>query len=442
MAVNYTNLFTALGEFVQRAHRYVGLYAGIDTDQSEIESDLNSVGLLDIFSGMPEEFDGFKSSILSWISTVNSRAQLVLQDRETVLEELNLVEADLATVLLTMYRDMVDQAKTINRSTVTIGAVTDDKANSGAGSILVDKLLDGTTSPGANMAANWEYSGVNSELAGSEEMFVQVISDSESDGESEGNETLQVFGNVSSGDAFSWENFGSGTGATFKPIQGGSMGSNFEFEAFSSNVPDSWTITGGAAGVNVFEETTIVHRGDSALKLIGDGGTVTVSVSQDIDASAKPRTKYCVGFWVRGNASLASGVLTIQFEGTGYTAGASEKISLNTAALVALPAYTWKYFYVTMPDEIPDDMKLVIKFNNTPSAHGIYVDGGGMILPVWHNGVSFVAYAGSEAFIKTDKFVLNVTNDDVGVFQKWFRKALGVQMPSSGAPNIADALAT
>ena len=105
-------------------------------------------------------------------------------------------------------------------------------------------------------------------------------------------------------------------------------------------------------------------------------------------------------------------------------------------------AFEWKYFYVNMPDEIPDDMELVIKWTGTPSTHSVYIDGGGVAAPVWHNGVNFFVYAGSEQFVKNDRFTLAVTQNGTGLFQNWFRKTYGVQMPSSGAPSISDGLAS
>lgn len=442
MAVNYTNLFRGLGELVQRAERYFNLYPGFDTDLSEIEADFQAIGRGDIFSGVPEIIDGFKSNVLQWIGLITSRSVSLLTERESILEELRLESPDLNTVLLNLYRDMVDQAVTINRSTVTIGAVTADKVNGNAGNIMIDKILDGTSAPGARLSVNWEYNGVNSELTGSETMFVQVVQDSSTDGQNEGNEEMRVFGSVDSGDPWGPDTFGSGPGPSFNVIQGASLGTNYEMENFTGNLPAGWDLDSGIAGTHVLEETSVLVRGVSALRFQGNSAQTSIQISQAIPTSCSPRTKYCVGFWVRGTTGISSGMLTIQFEGTGYTPGATEKISLNAAALSALSSYQWKYFFVNMPTQIPDDMALVIKWDGTPSTHSVYVDGGGIVQPVWHNGLSFAAYAGSEAFVKNDRFVFSVTNDEAGVFQRWFRKSLGFQMPSSLTPSISDSQAT
>lgn len=444
MAVNYTNLFTGVGELVQRTTEYVAIYSTLTSGLSEIETDLESIGRGDIFSGMPDIFDGFRNSILGWIGQINSKANDLLTERQSVLEELHLNTTDIQGVMAEMIRDMNDNLKTVKANSVTIGAITEDKVNAGAGGLMIDKKLDGVSPPHQTFAANWEYNNVDSELAETEDMFVQCLADSHSDGQAEGSEGFQVFGQVPVADRFSWESFGSGAGPSLTPIQGGSILVNMEMEGFTNDIPDGWTLDAGTAATNVTNSTATFHRGEESLRLIGDAATATIQISQALPISiVQPRKRYVVGFWIKGQAGTSAGTLTIQLEGTGYTAGVSEKISLNSATLAAMGgSFSWQYFYVTMPDSIPDDMELVIKWTGTPSAHSVYIDGGGMAAPVWHNGVNFAMYAGSSEFIKNDRWTFAITQNDAGVFQKWFRKALGVQLPSSGAPTISDSLAS
>lgn len=445
MAVNYTDLFEDLGEFVQRINDFVALYAALDTDFSEIEAELEGNNRADILSGTYEIFEGYKGSVLTWISGMQSKTQQRLMQRETILEELGLQTIDVRTVLRALYRDMVDNTQTIDASTVTVGAVTADKVNTNAGGLLVDKKLDGVTSPHQSYDANWEYNEVDSELAGTETMWVECTADSSSDGATEGAETFIIMGQVASPSPYHWQNYGTGPGPTLTVLQGASILSNLEMEDFTSNVPASWTLDAGTAGTHVLEETVTVHRGDSALEFTGDAAQASIQVSQAVTTGLfTPRRRYLCGFWIQGQAGTSAGTLTIQFEGTGYTAAASEKIELNAAALAALTSYDFKYFYINWPTEPPDDMELVIKWTGTPSAHSVFIDGGGVAPVVYHNGVNFMVYAGSEEFIRHDRFTLDITNDAAGVFQEFFRKTYGVQMPSNnaGAETIADTLAT
>lgn len=443
MAVNYDDLFEDLGEFVQRINDFSALFSALDTDFSEIESDLDANGRQDILSGTFEIFEGFKGQLVGWIGAMQAKCTQRLTHRSTILEELRLESTGVQVVLAELIRDMIANSETVEISTVTVGSITDTKTNANAGGCLVDKVLDGVNAPHANYQPNWYYNGVDSELAGSETMYVQCIRDSQSDGATEGAETFRVDGQVQNASPYSWQNYGSGPGPQLTVLQGASILTNLEMENFTSNVPAGWTVNAGTAGTHLLEETTTVHRGAAALELVGDAAQASIQISQAVAAGVfTPRRRYCVGFWVRGNAGVSAGTLTIQFEGTGYTAASTEKIEMNAAALAAQTAYGWEHFYINWPTEPPDDMKLVIKWTGTPSAHNIFIDGGGVAPVVYHNGVNFMVYAGSEKFLRNDRFTLDITNNNAGVFQTFFRKTYGVQLPSDATPSNDDALAT
>jgi hypothetical protein len=443
MAVNYDDLFGDVGEFVQRVNDFEGLYTDLDTDFSDIEADLDANGRQDILSGTYEIFEGFKSQVSGWIGRMIGKVSQRLVHRETILDELGLQGTDLPNVLIALYRDMVDNAKTILNSTVTVGAVTEDKTNADAGSLLVDKVLDGVNQPHSGFVANWEYNGVDSELAGTETLWVECVTDSVSGRLSDGAEQFRVFGEVTIPSPYSWKEFGSGVGMTFTALQGHSLLANLEMEDFSANLPASWTLDSGTAGTHVFEDTGTVKRGDSALKFTGDGVQAAIQISQEVSAGLlTPRKRYLCGFWVMGQVATTSGVLTIQFEGTGYAAASDEKIELDAVTLAAMTDWEFQHFYINWPTDPPADMALVIKWDGTPSAHNARIDGGGFAPVVYHNGVNVMVYAGSEKFLMTDRFRSAISNDEAGVFSTFFRKAYGFQLPSDAAPTHSDAYAT
>lgn len=447
MAVNYATLFANLGEFVQRINQFTSLYTSLDTYLDEIEADLGSAGRYDVLSGLPEEFDGFKSVVQGWCYTMVSKTTQLLTHRDDVLEQLNLGNnTSIQTVLYNIIRDMNDNSQTIDASTVTIGSVTSDKVNSDAGTVVTGKVLDGYSNPGDNLAANPEYLGVNSELSlTSDRVTLECLTDS-SQGSTEGLELWSIVGKPST-QAFHWNDRGSGTGGSLSTLNSYSLLDNLDFDDFTTtNTPDSWDIDFGAAGSNFFEDALNPYHGDSALKIRGDGLTGTLQISQSISASAlNPLQRYCVAAYVKGEASTLAGTLTIQFEGTGYTAGSGEKIEMNAAALAAQTSFGLEYFFVNMPKDIPTDFELVIKVTGTlTSAKSVYIDRMCFGPVTWHNGIHFAIVAGAEPFLKGDRFTFDVTNDDAGVFQKFFRDAYGVQIPSDtgGTETIADSLAT
>jgi len=157
-----------------------------------------------------------------------------------------------------------------------------------------------------------------------------------------------------------------------------------------------------------------------------------------------PGKRYCVACWVKGDATIASGALTIQMEGTGYVAGTVEKISMDDTALAAQTSYGLEYFYFNAPWEIPSDFELVLKITGTLTDSAIvYVDGLALGPVVYHGGVGLAVIAGDEAFLQGDQFSFALSNDGAGTFQEYFRKAHKYQLPSdlSGTETIADSLA-
>ena len=267
MAINYTTLFTNVGEFVQRINDFTALYAALDTDLSEIEGDLIS-GREDVYSGRPEVVHGFKRQGNGWVGEMSSRSTALITHREDVLDELALGDrTSIQEVLIEIYRVMVDDSQDIDANVITIGSVGEDKANASAGSALVDGTLDGYNRPSTDQVENREYNGILSQLADDDTMTLTCISDSETDGATEGQELFQWAGKPrQSGGLYHWEDFGSGSGPNVTVLNGTGIVTNGEFENFTTNAPDSWTIDTGSAGTTIFEDTDAadVHRGTSS----------------------------------------------------------------------------------------------------------------------------------------------------------------------------------
>ena len=96
-----------------------------------------------------------------------------------------------------------------------------------------------------------------------------------------------------------------------------------------------------------------------------------------------------------------------------------------------------------MPTEIPSDFKLVINMTNTlTSAKTVSIDALNFGPVEYHGGINAVVISGAGKFRKDDNFTFSVTNNDSGVFQTFFRKGIGIQLPSAGSPSIADSLAS
>lgn len=444
MAINFTNLFTLLGKTIKAVNNRLAYYSELDTDEAAIESVYSAQSRYDLLADVPNTWLNFKNSVLSWIATLNAKTVQTLTDPVLVLANLPLGSSNsINQVLPYLIADMVTQSKSVAANTVTIGSVSTSSTNPSVGSLLTSKVLDGYSSPGSNLMACPTYNGLDSELSVDDSVTIVCTQDSEASGIAEGFEVFQWLGLPPAANQFGWNATGSGTGPSIKPLNAESYFTNLEFENFSTNTPTAWTLDSGSAGTQILKEATTVQRGTYALELLGDGSLATIQISQAPTVALVPLRRYCFAVWVQGTTATASGALTIQFEGTGYSASSSEKISMDATALSAATSWTLKHFFINMPREIPDDMKLVIKVTGTlTAAKSVFLDGACFGPVTFYNGINVAIVCGNDKFLVGDKFTFTTSNDDNGVIQTHFRKQFGVQLISSGSPNIADSLAT
>ena len=442
MAVNYANLFENVGEYVQRVNDFAAIVAALDVDFAEISAELETNSRFDILEGEYQRFEQYKAQVLNWIGQMEGKIQDLLLHKSTMLDELVYgSDTSFQSVVDALWVAMLADAESIAANTVTLGTVTLAASGTSDGVMIVDKVLDGVNAPSSGYPVIPMYKTYDSQLALTDEMAATCVLDSETDNLTDGYESFQWAGRPASGDIYNGQTYGSGNGPTLKPIQAGGILLNAEFENFSTtNTPDNWTISTGTVSTHIFSDTS-VHRGTKALKFTGTAALAAINIYQGL-TTVVPSKRYLVGFWVKGQAGTSAGTLTIQFEGTGYTAGALEKITMNAAALAAQTTYGFEYFWVTMPTEIPSDFALVIKWTGTPSAHSLWVNGGGMAPAVYFNGHCAGITAGTNPFLRTDRFTYTVTNNYAGVFQTALAKLFGIQLPSSGSPTQADSLAT
>lgn len=442
MAVNYTNLFENIGEYVQRVNDFAGIISALGTDFSEIEAELHTNAMFDVLDGEFDQYEQYKAQVLAWIGITKGKILELFTHKATVLDELVYgSNTDFEAVIGALFEAMVDDSESIELNSVTLGAVTATMISAGDGTVITTKVLDGVTAPSSGYPVVYAYNGVDSELALSDDMALTCVSDSETDGATDGFETFQWAGRPASSDPYSWESFGSGDGPTVQPIQAGGILLNAEFQNFTTtNTPDDWTVNTGTVGTHILESAT-VHRGTKSLRLVGNASLAEINLSQLV-TTLVPNKRYMVGFYVQGTTGTSAGTLTIQFEGTGYTAASTEKITMNAAALAAQTSFGWEYFWINTPATMPDDFELVIKWSGTPSAHSVYINGGGLRAADYFNGHAVMVIAGDEPFLRGDKFEYTVTNDYAGVFQTAFAKLFGIQLPSDASPTQADTLAT
>ena len=373
-----------------------------------------------------------------------------LQDKTTVLKELGIDTPDIDLVLAELINEMESDSQSIQETSVSLGSIKADSTNQGGAKILVTKILDGATSPGTingvRIPANLKYKGKSSELCGNETFNFRVTADSFQDRLSPGNEEIS-WGGCPHANPHGLKNGGSGHIGTFRPLHASTdqFLSNAEFESFTSNAPNGWDVVSGIPGTHIFQLQNGAAQGSSALRFKGDGILTNIEIKQDIDPSSVIANKlYCVTVKMHKPITFGgnSPKMIVRFEGIGYTASATEQI--NTSS-ISFHGYKLYNFFVLMPAVIPNDFKLVIRLDGTSqvaaAADNYFIDDLSMGTVTFGGGIGAVAVRDSGPFVRGDGFEVSSTATE-GVFQEFFRRILGTQLPSSATPTISDTLVT
>jgi hypothetical protein len=204
-----------------------------------------------------------------------------------------------------------------------------------------------------------------------ENFVIQCTGDVRQNGRTSGNELFSIQG----------DHHGVGPNAALAGNEATTQNrlDNGNFEDTSGTFPNSWTITTDNTTGGLSSEATLFHRGASALKAVADGSATAFDIEQAetafvnySTAKLQPLGVYMISCAAR-YATGQSGTLTIQFAGTGYTPGSTEKISQAVSGLTT--SYQILTAFVVMPKSIPSDMNLEVTWTGTPTAtHILYLD--------------------------------------------------------------------
>lgn len=440
MAVAYTSVFENIGVHVAQFSRLADIYTDLATYETAVETQYNANSTLHYLGGAATVISTLRSSVEGFHSTILGHVSTILTDKETFLDEMpQLKSFGVLDVLKELYRVMVDGSQTIDRSTVTVGSSTKDHTNSGTGTLLTDKVLDGVTAPGTNFQANPNYIGVTSELGyPADDVVVECTGAA-----TEGVENWTITGSAVASSRFSYQsNNGSGGSTDMTTADGINILSNGGLETWSSGTElgSPWAVT-DSGGV-VTRDGSSYYLGVYSLKVTGNG-SADVFLTQDIFSSVTKGKRYVCIVRYLGNASASAGTLKSYVSGTGFTTeGTGEEIDLDDTDIAAATTWTTAHFFFNVPFNAPSDLKLNIDIENLSNTHTLNIDSIVIAPVVYHAGIAYAVARGTGAFVVGDRFTLSNSNNDAGVFQAFFRDAYGVQLPSSGTPSIADSLGT
>ena len=458
MAVTLTGsngLFTRLGKLFQIA---VQIKSAQGTVATEIQDALNEFDVGDndhslALTGIKEQTQMSMASVYPNIKSVAHKTLI-----EMVHDDDPLPSKNTRLALNRLIKQMEDASASINASAYSASA-TAHSGNVGNG------LLVATTNANTLNTANTR----------AESVVFKCTKDAQITGTG-GREVFNIQGEMARTDIrdYLWPG-GSGSGSSITVIDPSvdatdnlhkNLLTNSDFENFTTNTPDNWTIEVGTAGTHTLKNTTgtYVYKGDgsqsASLAIVGDASNLT-KLTQSLNTSGqttgklRPDTMYVMFFRSYLDSGIAAGVLKASIKDSGGTTVGITNMKADTGgiALSAISAGAWNthtVFFKT-PEALPTGtpykltLELTTALTNTKKC---YIDQLCLFRAVQVGNGPFIGLiGGSTNFVKDDEIVLAVTKSSTGTMQEYFDKFFdmyrnGKQLPenSAGSETIADSL--
>jgi len=450
MAVDYTKVFTLIGNTVARLNAYFAYLTTFDTDQTNTENLYSAQSVVRLVDGLDSDvYESLRSDIVGWVSKLISRTDLVLLDSELVTNNFQLgTSPGITTILPAIVEDMVLGTKHVKPSVATVGSVTKTTSAYSAycGNLMVGTLLDGVTPAvegGISFAAN---AGFTTQMTPDAETLKFVCTSSAQDGATVGSETFDVTGIGPASSAYSVAGEHVGSAGTLVVADNNSVtyGTNLDFSAWadSSLPPDGWTDSFGVDPVNQSYVQTIV-----AAENLGTPGYAikTVEAVKTMQIRTELVTESLIerrGYFLSVMVKKLNGAKTNPTVNITITNGdASTIASLNVTATSTI-LWTHGYLQFIAPQKVVGPVALYVNVSCNTTISAMAIDNIVIAPCTYIAGVGFAIVRGEQDFVAGDKFQINLSNNNAGKFQTFFRKAYKAQLPTNASPSISDSLVT
>jgi hypothetical protein len=438
--------------------------ANLATRVNNEEADFAAgTGVQQVLDGLYGALTSVQGSMGSFFSDAQTRTQNLLKAMWSVDQGISasaplavLTNVDLPTALRTLISQMGAAAASVNASAPAAGAQT------AVGTPLGNAVIvTSVKNPQGQLLA----------YAFPETLTFLCTADSQGSATS-GSEPLSVRGAPAVADVFShlWPG-GSGASASVNAVDAAKFSTtanllvNGDFEtATTANILDNWTRLVGASGTDIFQAGSAnAYTGSFALQFTGTAGALLDSVAQSFNtanstspdaggttAVLRPDTQYALSAWVKCSSTPAAGVLEFSLvDGTNTVINDDA----GTANVVTKALTTVGATYVNVngtfrtPAVLPAAQKFRVRLSTAiTSGVSVYVDRVAFtpMTQVYAGGPFVAAFSGSARLILNDSWTVAVTNT-FGTVQKWMErmfgmKALGLQIPQSGAPTVLDSV--
>lgn len=426
-------LMTRLGRIGQALYRWNTYQAGIRNNFEQVYDNYpNDYFMLGQLPTVEDQLTRTEAGLLAQaqVLAVNTLIDMVTTDKPTVRPTVG----DCLVELISQMNTSVDSVK---RSTVT--AVVTALTNTGDG-----VLRTSTTRP----------DGLPAELVIAETARVLVTGDFQSGTASSGQEPIKFTGEPNLSGTFDWD-WPQGSQATIN-VQANSGSQNTiltggGFDTWVSGTPTGWTVANAT-------ESTGAYDGGSALSLTAGATGSALQAMNDLVLGNKlvPLQAYCLNFWAKSSGALSAGVLKAELVNGSSTVindqqGTANALTINFGSIPT----SWTSFstFFRTPRVLTDDIDFRFRASTAFTGGNCLVDRASLVVPsAYPGGYGFAAFSGATKFVINDGWTVAATNDRASstycaTFQSLFERLfgmsnLGLMLPSSGSPTIADTLIT
>lgn len=443
MTINFTTLFTRLGKLGKNVNS-INTYRGTTNPAIVAEIDTQYAAVPELVPNLENDNLAAQSSYGGFINSLQTIAQ------NTVISTVNSDDPQpdqtLNTALKGLIAQMTSNSESIAQNT-TSASTSAGGSNVGTGVVNVSlKSNDGKTL----------------QMPFAEDVVITCNADSAT-GATATNERFLVAGQYAQSDPYNplWPK-GSGRQTNITAVSAttdassGNLLTNSDFEDFTTNTPDHWAILNGAAGTEIFKETSVKYAGSASLKFVQTGvdpkiGQTFGDGTNGTSLTLKPLTTYAISFWTRADSVPASGTMTVRlYDVTGAAvmndaAGTANQTVINLNTLTT--SFANKLAVFRTPKVLPASYRLEVLANSIPASRIIYTDHLTMceMTQLYTGGPWFSIHSGATNFVVNDVFTTTIANNYSSawatILEKWFSlNSQGLIIPYSGSPTQAASL--
>ena len=412
----YTDIFTKLGQIAGDSNEAMRWQNAMGDQYLDNIASLFTTDEIEQY--MPNIYNDFagQASTLSGIQSIfQNYVNYVLYSQNAAINPASNSTTDLINALILKMKSGSQTIQSNLVGTPTVGAIS----GSGTGSLLADnKNLDGT---------------VNERIINESIKFVctkDIINSNATQ--------WSIVGYPNYG-ANSYRLRGNGT-SLISDTRSNTLIGNGDFESWSTVTPASWTVN---AGATLLASNASAYRGSLAAKITSDATVTTCSISQPI--SLVEGQRYCLTVRLKRTAAI-SGTSNLKVFVTNadtsntWSAFNTNPTTLSTGYLLYNIFFNLPYSPVVTSNVWTVNV-ILSAANTITSTQGVYIDDIFVNPVTVFGGVNYILVPGATEFATSDNFIVTTDNNYGGVFQTFFGRYFGQQLPSSFSPTISDSLA-